>query len=115
MGYQDQEVGDYYLENTVVVNLYKNTFTDDETSLFISKYLDGGDDTFDQAIEIYNPTTSNVDLSDYHLVIYANGSYNITYSIDLGDVILEPGETYLVANLNANSEILIMLFKRNLY
>jgi len=106
MGYQDQEVGDYYLENTVVVNLYKNTFTDDETSLFISKYLDGGDDTFDQAIEIYNPTTSNVDLSDYHLVIYANGSYNITYSIDLGDVILEPGETYLVANLNANSEIL---------
>ena len=106
MGYQDQEVGDYYLENTVVVNLYKNTFTDDETSLFISKYLDGGDDTFDQAIEIYNPTTSNVDLSDYHLVIYANGSYNITYSIDLGDVILEPGETYLVANLNANSEII---------
>ncbi len=106
MGYQDQEVGDYYLENTVVVDLYKNTFTDNETSLFISKYLDGGDDTFDQAIEIYNPTTSNIDLSDYHLVIYANGSYTITYSIDLGDIILEPGETYLVANLNANSEIL---------
>ncbi len=107
MSYQDQEAGEYYLGNTVIVNLYKNTFTDNETSLFISKYLDGGDDTSNQAIEIYNPTESNINLSDYHLVIYANGSYTITYSIDLSDVVLEPGETYLVANLNANSEILI--------
>lgn len=44
-GYEDRTIGDFYEEGTVTVNLYKNTFTDNETSLVISKYVDGGDDT----------------------------------------------------------------------
>lgn len=105
-GYQDYEVGDFYSGDTVVIDLYKNTFTDDATSLIISKYLDGGDDTSDQAIEIYNPTDSAVDLSNYHLAIYINGSYTVTYSIPFDDVSLASGNTYLIANTNANSDIL---------
>ncbi|HPJ24083.1 MAG TPA: PASTA domain-containing protein, partial [Bacillota bacterium] len=86
-GYVDLEVGDYYAEETTVtVNLYKNTFTDDATSLFISKYVDGGDGTSDQAIEIYNPTASAIDLSNYYLAIYINGSRTISYNIPLSDV-----------------------------
>ncbi|HOO44472.1 MAG TPA: lamin tail domain-containing protein, partial [Bacillota bacterium] len=106
-GYVDLEVGDYYAEETTVtVNLYKNTFTDDATSLFISKYVDGGDGTSDQAIEIYNPTASAIDLSNYYLAIYINGSRTISYNIPLSDVSLGVDETFVVANASANSTIL---------
>lgn len=96
--YVGYEAGDYYEENTVTVKLYKNTFTENETSLIISKYIDGGDDTADQAIEIYNPTGVTISLSDYNLAIYKNGSYTETTVIDLGDADLLAGDTFVVAN-----------------
>jgi endonuclease YncB( thermonuclease family) len=105
--YRDFQIGDFYPEEKVVINLYKNTFTDNETSLIISKYIDGGDDTFDQAIEIFNPTDSTIDLNNYHLAIYSNGSYEATYLIAFGDVSLLPGEAYVIANSNANNDILL--------
>ncbi|MDT8336402.1 MAG: lamin tail domain-containing protein [Candidatus Izemoplasmatales bacterium] len=104
--YLDYEIGDFYPEEKVVINLYKNTFTDNETSLIISKYVDGGDDTFDQAIEIFNPTAIAINLGDYDLAIYSNGSYEATYVINFATISLLPGETYVVANTNANNEIL---------
>lgn len=105
--YEGLVAGDFYEEGTITVNLYKNTFTDNETSIFFSKYVDGGNDTSDQAIEIYNPTDSTVNLGDYHILIYINGSYDFTYEIDLGDIDLLPGETYVIANSNANANILV--------
>lgn len=96
--YKDFEIGDYYEEGVVNVVLYKNTFTDNATSLIISKYVDGGNDTQDQAIEIYNPTDSTVFLGDYHLALYNNGSYEATNIINFKDVDLLPGETYVIAN-----------------
>ena len=103
--YRDFVAGDFYDSGVITINLYKNTFTDNEISLFISKYVDGGNDTSDQAIELYNPTTSNIDLTDYHIVIYTNGSLDINYSIDLTGT-LAPEETYVIANSSANSTIL---------
>ncbi|MCK4551798.1 MAG: lamin tail domain-containing protein [Tenericutes bacterium] len=103
--YEGAEAGDFYEEGVVTINLYKNTFTDNETSLIISKYVDGGDATNDQAIEIYNPTTSSIDLSRYHLAIYKNGSLSITYQIEFDDIDLAPGETYVIANNLANGNI----------
>lgn len=105
--YRDYEIGDFYPEEKVVINLYKNTFTDNETSLIISKYIDGGDDTSDQAIEIFNPTDSVIDLNDYHLAIYSNGSYEATYLITFDNISLLPGEAYVIANSNANNDILL--------
>ncbi len=96
--YKDFEIGDYYEEGVVNIVLYKNTFTDNATSLIISKYVDGGNDTQDQAIEIYNPTDSTVSLGDYHLALYNNGSYEVTNIINFKDVDLLPGETYVIAN-----------------
>lgn len=107
-GYDGYNVGDYYTEGTIItVNLYKNTFTDNPTSLIISKYVDGGDDTSDQAIEIYNATDAVVDFSNYYLAIYANGSKTVNFHIDLDAIQLLPGETYVVANSNANANILM--------
>ena len=96
--YKDFEINDFYEEGTITVILYQNTFTNAPTSLIISKYIDGGTDTNDQAIEIYNATESSIFLGDYHLALYMNGSYEVTNIIDFNDVDLLPGETYLIAN-----------------
>ena len=96
--YKDFEIGDFYEEGTITVTLYQNTFTNASTSLIISKYIDGGTGTNDQAIEIYNATDSSIFLGDYHLALYMNGSYEVTNIINFKDVDLLPGETYLIAN-----------------
>ena len=105
--YVDFDIDDFYEDEPIVVRLYKNTFTDNETSLIISKYIDGGYDTNDQAIEIYNPTDSQIFLGDYHLVIYANGSFTVTYRIDFPEQYLSPGDTFLIANrASTNGDLL---------
>ncbi|MCF7923907.1 MAG: lamin tail domain-containing protein [Candidatus Izimaplasma sp.] len=105
-GYKDYEVGDFYQEDVVTVYLFENTFTEAETSLFISSYIDGGNDNSNRAIEIYNPTDSAIDLNDYHLVIYSNGSYDVTYRIDFDEVDLLPGEVYVIAHEDSEATIL---------
>jgi len=106
--YSEYEIYDIYEEGTITVNLYKNTFTDNLTSLIISKYVDGGDGTNDQAIELFNATNETINLSDYHIAIFGGGSYEIEYRIDLEDVDLAPGETYVIANRSSNNAQLLM-------
>lgn len=105
-GYQDANIGDIYEEGIVTVNLYQNTFTNSSESLIISKYVDGGIDTSDQAIELYNPTSQPIDLSLYHLAIYSNGAYTPTYIIPLTEMMLGVGETFVIAHSDANANIL---------
>lgn len=94
--YQGHAAGEYYDEvSTIEVVLYKNTFTDSDSSLIISKY---GDSDINSIIELYNPTDQAIDLSDYHLVIYENASYEVTYRIDFGDDVLASGDTYLITS-----------------
>ena len=49
------------------------------TELFISEYIEGS--SFNKAIEIYNPTEASVDLSQYTLRVYFNGSHDAPSSI----------------------------------
>ncbi|PKK95628.1 MAG: hypothetical protein CVV60_00220 [Tenericutes bacterium HGW-Tenericutes-5] len=107
ISYKDMEIGDFYEDEPVTILLYQNTFTSNPTSLIISKYVDGGDGTNDQAIEIYNPTDSNVFLGDYHLAIFINGALEATNIIEFEDVDLLPGETYIIANkASTNGDLL---------
>ena len=107
-GYISYETGDFYEGGTVTITLYKNTFTDNDTSLIISKYIDGGDLSLDQAIELYNATNEDIQLGDYFIAIYQNGSFVPNYKISLGDVTLSPGETFVIANSGANANILAL-------
>lgn len=102
-GYKDTSAGmPADEEGTIIVYLYKNSFTDDETSLFISKYLHGTGSN--AAIEIYNPFDVSVDLADYHLAIFLNGSFEVGHRIQLSGI-LESESTHLVVYTGSNAQL----------
>lgn len=47
-------------------------FASAQTDLFFSEYVEGSGNN--KALEIYNPTTQTIDLSNYYIVRYSNGS-----------------------------------------
>jgi len=102
--YKDFEAGDPAIEEgTITIYLYKNSFTDDTVGLFISKYLSGVANS--RAIEIYNPKDSAINLDDYHLALFMNGSYTMTHKIQLSGL-LSAGDTYVVAFRGSSEAVL---------
>lgn len=73
------------------------------TDLFISEYVEGSSNN--KAIEIYNPTASAINLGDYDIVIYSNGSSSVSNTVSLSGTI-NPYSTYVVANSGAIPAIL---------
>lgn len=72
------------------------------TDLFFSEYLEGSSN--DKAVEIYNPTSSNINLSDYRIMRANNGSLIYQDSITLAGT-LAPGAVYLAGNPSATVSI----------
>ncbi len=54
------------------------SFAQDCSDLFISEYVEGWSNN--KAIEIYNPTNSAIDLSEYMIIRYSNGSTSASAS-----------------------------------
>ncbi len=52
------------------------TFAQDCSDLFISEYVEGWSNN--KALEIYNPTSASIDLSQYVVIRYSNGSSTAT-------------------------------------
>ena len=52
------------------------TMAQDCSDLFISEYVEGWSNN--KAIELYNPTDADIDLSQYIIVRYSNGSTSAT-------------------------------------
>lgn len=73
------------------------------SDLFISEYVEGS--SFNKAIELYNGTGAPVDLSDYTIEVYFNGSTSANTTIELTGT-LEPGEVHVVADDGADQAIL---------
>lgn len=65
--------------------------------LFISEYIHAGFNN--RAVEIYNPTSEPVDLSQYMIGRYSNGAtspfHGVQIQSPLGDIILDPYSTFV--------------------
>ncbi len=73
------------------------------SELFFSEYIEGSSNN--KAVEIYNPSTSAITLSNYEVRLYSNGSPTVSSTLVLTGT-LNPGETYVIANSQANAAIL---------
>lgn len=71
--------------------------------LFISEYLEGSSNN--KAIEIFNPTSSSVDLSNYRVVRSNNGADSIQYIQPLTGS-LAVNQVFMLANPQADPTIL---------
>ncbi|WP_102028923.1 5'-nucleotidase C-terminal domain-containing protein [Salirhabdus sp. Marseille-P4669] len=71
--------------------------------LFISEYIEGG--SFNKAIEIFNGTGQEVDLSQYSLALYSNGASEASNTVTLSGM-LAHGDVFVAAHNQAASEIL---------
>lgn len=67
--------------------LFITVFASAQTDLFFSEYIEGSGNN--KGVEIYNPTASAINLSDYYVVRYSNGS----------SVFTEGGVTQLVGTI----------------
>lgn len=76
-------------------------FTD--SPLLISEIYFG--ELVSEAIELYNCSDDDIDLSNYSLDIYRNAEKEASYHIDLEGV-LEPNHTYVIANSSASEEVI---------
>lgn len=70
-----------------------------QQSLFFSEYIEGSSNN--KALEIYNPTSETLDLSDYMVLRSNNG--NATWQDTLRmEGMLASGEVYIIANPSAD-------------
>jgi len=70
--------------------------------LFFSEYLEGT--SYNKAIEIFNGTGSAVDLSDYKVELYTNGSNTANNTLVLSGT-LENDDVYVISHPSANADI----------
>ncbi len=73
------------------------------SDLFISEYVEGGG--YSKAIEIFNGTGADVDLSTYKLVQFNNGSQTVSYTFDLTGTLVD-GDVIVVVNDAAAQAVL---------
>lgn len=86
----------------VLVSSHVNASIND---LFISEYVEGKG--YNKAIELFNGNAHTIDLSDYQLAFYINGSKSVNFTVELSGT-LSAYTTFVVANSLASSQILIV-------
>lgn len=79
------------------IDVYEQT-TSFATDLFISEYVEGSSNN--KYIEIFNGTGASVDLADYDLVNYSNGSFSVSSTLALTGA-LANNTTYVIRNTGA--------------
>lgn len=71
--------------------------------LFISEYIEGSSNN--KAIEIFNGTGRDIDLSGYSVKTYSNGSSTPNYNLNLTGTLIH-GEVYVIYNAGSNANII---------
>lgn len=96
--------------NTTYANEYQLSVSGTATpqpgmasDLFFSEYIEGSSNN--KAIEIFNGTGGPIDLSNYKVCLFANGSLTPTNTLNLTGT-LNHLDVYVIANSSANATIL---------
>ncbi|MFP4178272.1 MAG: immunoglobulin-like domain-containing protein, partial [Acholeplasmataceae bacterium] len=100
------EIGDELIveKDITVTVLADSDPVEPDPDLFFSEYIDGSSNN--KALEIYNPTDEEVDLTPYVVELYSNGRLEEdgpTNSLDLEGT-LAPGEVFVIVNFQASEE-----------
>ncbi|SVD24964.1 uncharacterized protein METZ01_LOCUS377818, partial [marine metagenome] len=90
------------LDSMVIMFVAPSTSSETTTELFFSEYGEGSSQT--KWLELYNPTEDTLDLSDYTVSIFRNGSSSADYSHSFVGELL-PAETFVVTREEANSTV----------
>ncbi len=75
-------------------------------SMLITEYLEGA--SFDKCLEIYNADSIDLNLSNYQINLYINGSPTPAQGTALANVVLAPGDVYVLCNGQANATLLAL-------
>ncbi|MCX4029031.1 ExeM/NucH family extracellular endonuclease [Endozoicomonas sp. SM1973] len=70
--------------------------------IIISEYSEGK--SYNKAIELYNPTSQPINLTNYQLTKYTNGDLNKTATLSLNGT-LAPKATFVISHVKADSAI----------
>ena len=89
-----------FVDNIVVTGDAAPTGGSGCDELFISEYVEGS--SFNKYIEVYNPTSSAVDLSNYELRLYSNGASSPSESNTLSGM-LPAGDVVVYSNSSATA------------
>ena len=106
-----------------VIDVYKKEVRPNATDLFISEYVHGSSN--EKYVEIFNGTGADVDLSNYRLRLYANGSSSTTNDVLLSGILsnnsvivyrnnlstLYSGVSTVNAAMNFNGDDALSLYK----
>jgi len=85
------------LSLATILTISMSAQTLDCTELFISEYVEGWSQN--KAIEVYNPTSNTIDLSNYKIERYANGTTNSSSGgITTLSGMLAPGDVFVLTN-----------------
>ncbi len=88
--------------NFVEVGVFDCSGVDACAQLFFSEYVE--DTQANKVIEVYNPTSADVDFSAYAVNIYTNGATAPTYTF-AGTGTLAAGATYVIAAIGNNNNL----------
>lgn len=94
------------LFSMIVVLLMMQYKTFGQCSLFFSEYGEGS--STNKWIEVYNPTSNNIDLAQYAIELYPNGSLIPYFTYELNGTIL-PNETYTITDANVQLDSLAII------
>jgi len=71
------------------------------SELIISEYVEGSSNN--KYLEIYNGTGSTINMDNYQIKIYSNGSNNASTTIDLNAQTLDNGDVFVIAHPSADA------------
>ncbi len=101
--YVGYEIGQIIPRGSLIsMFIYINDDIDDEKQLFISKHVEAS--VGNNGLELYNPLDYAINLSEYYLSIFEDGSIKETYNIDLVGT-LAAKETYFIASDTSEEDI----------